>query len=448
MKTRKQSQPTKKTRRTVIPLHIYQVWHDFKDMPSSVKESIETLKEQNPEFEHHLYDEAMCRTYLKNNFPKRVVQAFDKVVPYALKADIWRYCILYKKGGIYLDSKYYGIDGFKLITLTDKEYFCGVKHDDNSGIYNAFMICKPGNKKLLQSIKQFVKNTEENYYGHKALCVGPLMMESFFTKKELIFELEYEFITFQKQYIEFHGKRILQRHPLYHDQKKNRWMDAWKDRTLYHYQSRIPSIFFQTSKKKPLKYVVDQIKEKTKGWKYMHFTDKDILQFFKEHTLKEFPNIEEKFNSFEKGPHKADLFRYYFLYVKGGVFMDSDAMLEVDIGTIVKEHDFFSVDSKYISPRRVFQGFIGCVPKHPILYAALKDMYAITNKDLKDYTILTKHMYRFYQTHKTPLSTLYFEKYITKPNKTLTNPCKSVTYEEDRLLLTHYPCQEKIPHIV
>jgi mannosyltransferase OCH1-like enzyme len=58
----------KKTRRTVIPIHIYQVWHDFKEIPSSVKESIETLKKQNPEFEHHLYDEAMCRAYLKDHF--------------------------------------------------------------------------------------------------------------------------------------------------------------------------------------------------------------------------------------------------------------------------------------------------------------------------------------------------------------------------------------------
>ena len=452
MKTRKQGKVTKKTRRTVIPLHIYQVWHDFKDMPSSVKESIETLKEQNPEFEHHLYDEEMCRAYIQKNFPKRVVDAFDKVVPYAIKTDLWRYCILYKKGGIYLDSKYYGMNGFKLITLTDREYFCRDIKQSAPAIYNAFIVCKPGNKKLLQSIKQYVKNTEENYYGWTPVCVSPLMMKPFFNEKEMKeMVLDSEKITAQERYITFHGKRILQRHEGYVNvktQKKEHWTEHWKNRTLYQYKPKIPLLFFQTSKDPPLKYIVDQIKEKTKGWKYMHFTDKDILQFFKEHPLKEFPNVEEKFHSFEKGPHKADLFRYYFLYVNGGVFMDSDAMLEVDIGTIVKEHDFFSVDSKYINRNRIFQGFIGCVPKHPIMYAALKDMYAITNDVLKDYDILTKHMYTFYQKYKTPHSTLYFEKYITKPNKTLTNACKSVTYEEDRLLLSHYPCQEKIPNIV
>lgn len=237
MKTRKQTHPTKKTRRTVIPLHIYQVWHDLKEMPSSVKESIETLKEQNPEFEHHLYDEAMCRVYLKDHFPKRVVQAFDKVVPHALKADIWRYCILYKKGGIYLDSKYYGIDGFKLITLTDKEYFCRDAKIAQSGIYNAFMICKPGNKKLLQSIQQFVKNTEDNYYGPSALSIGPLMMKQFFTPNEMKkLVLDCEVITQKNRYVMFHGKRILKRHEGYAkipNRKKTHWTVYWVNRTLY-----------------------------------------------------------------------------------------------------------------------------------------------------------------------------------------------------------------------
>ena len=443
MKTRKNGNVTKKTRRTVIPLHIYQVWHD-KDMPSSVKESVDMLKEQNPEFEHHLYDEAMCRTYLKNNFPKRVVQAFDKVIPYALKADIWRYCILYKKGGVYLDSKYYGMNGFKLLQLTDKEYFCGVKHDNNSGIYNAFMICKPGNKKLLHSIQQFVKNTEENYYGHKALCVGPLMMESFFTKKD--FELEYEFITFQKQYIEFHGERILQRHKYYHEQKKNRWMDAWKDRTLYHYQRRIPSILFQTSKDPPLAYAVKQLKEHAIGWDYMHFTDKDILQFFKDYPLKEFPRIEEVFHSFEKGEHKADLFRYYFLYVKGGVFIDSDAMLQVDLNSIACDYEFFSVESKYINPKSIFQGLIGSTPKNKIVYEALKDMYTITKETMKDYFIIVKHLYPIVQKYKKDYHLkLYVEKWHVKPSKK--TKCESVILEDgtETPLLMHYPCAGKVP---
>ena len=246
MKTRKQAHTTKKTRRKVIPLHIYQVWHDFKEMPSSVKESIQLLKEQNPEFEHHLYDEAMCREYIQKNFPKRVVQAFDKVVPYALKADIWRYCILYKKGGVYLDSKYYGINGFKLIQLTDKEYFCRDVKFAHYAIYNAFIICKPGNKKLLQSIKQFVKNTEEDYYGWTPGSVGPVMMKQFFTPKEMNDHvLSAKIISKKERFITLHGKRILKRHEgysTYQSLNKNHWIKHWRERTLYHYQPVILKI--------------------------------------------------------------------------------------------------------------------------------------------------------------------------------------------------------------
>ena len=126
------------------------------------------------------------------------------------------------------------MNGFKLLQLTDKEYFCRDVKFAHSGIYNAFMVCKPGNKKLLQSIQQFVKNTEENYYGWTPVCVGPLMMKSFFTKNEFKkLDLECEKITFQKQYITFHGSRILQRHQYYHKEKKNRWTEYWKNRTLY-----------------------------------------------------------------------------------------------------------------------------------------------------------------------------------------------------------------------
>jgi mannosyltransferase OCH1-like enzyme len=450
MITKRRKNINKKTKRLhSVPLHIYQVWHDLKEMPTSVKESIQHIKDQNPEFEHHLYDEKKCRKYLEDNFSKRIVNAYDKVVAHALKADLWRYCILYKKGGIYLDSKYYGMNGFKLIELTDKDYFCRDVKIAFSGIYNAFIICKPKNKILLQSIQQFVKNTEENYYGWTGVCIGPLMMKSFFKKKEIQdFELESEIITQKQRYIRLNGNRILKRHQDYASdkyRKDNHWSIHWTNRTLYHYQHKIPSIFFQTGKDKPLSYVVNKIKEKIKGWDYQYFQDKDILQFFKDYPLKEFPNIAEVFHSFERGEHKSDLFRYYFLYVKGGVFMDTDAMIEVDIDTIVKEHDFFSVDSKHIKPHRIFQGFIGCIPKHPIIYEALKDVYTITPKELKEYYILTKRIYTFYQKCKTPDSTLYFEKWFIKPNSTKTNKCSSGTYEEYRLLLTHYPCVSIIP---
>lgn len=156
----------------------------------------------------------------------------------------------------------------------------------------------------------------------------------------------------------------------------------------------IPKIIIQTSKERPPDYVVLMIKNLCPGWIYIHFTDDDIIRFFKNNYLDEFPNIIQKFNSINNGAHKADLFRYYFIYLKGGVFLDSDAMLQKNIDLISKNYDFFSVDSTHYCPGCIFQGFLGAKPKNKIIYEALVDAYNVNTKDLdKDYLLLCKYLF-------------------------------------------------------
>ena len=65
-----------KNKKSIIPLNIYQVWHNKTELPKSVKESIELLKTQNPEFTHYLFDEKECRDFLKNNFSKEILNTY------------------------------------------------------------------------------------------------------------------------------------------------------------------------------------------------------------------------------------------------------------------------------------------------------------------------------------------------------------------------------------
>ena len=105
-----------------IPLHIYQMWHN-KDLPPKMRECVEKLKYDNPEFKHSLYDESQCRRFIEKHFDKEVLNAYDNIIPSAYKCDLWRYCIMYKKGGIYLDIKFQCEPGFKLMELTDREHY-------------------------------------------------------------------------------------------------------------------------------------------------------------------------------------------------------------------------------------------------------------------------------------------------------------------------------------
>ena len=171
---------------TVIPLNIFQTWHT-KKLPTKMQECVRTLQTDNPEFKYYLYDDQDCRKFLQEHYDVNVLYAYDSLVPGAFKADLWRYCVLYKYGGIYLDIKYQCINGFKLMQLTDDEYFVRDRYDvlNKTAVYNALMVCKAGNPILKRCIDQVVQNVRQRYYGESALDpTGPTMMIQFFTPME------------------------------------------------------------------------------------------------------------------------------------------------------------------------------------------------------------------------------------------------------------------------
>lgn len=203
----------------------------------------------------------------------------------------------------------------------------------------------------------------------------------------------------------------------------------------------IPKVIVQTSRKGIPEYVVDMIKENSPGWEYKHFNDHEALAFFLENPVEEFPDVFQKFTSYSYGEHRADLFRYYYLYVKGGVYIDSDAMIEDNIENIVQDFDFFSVDSSYL-PGSIFQGFIGCAPRNVIIYEALKDLYDRTNDELiRDFHLLCKNMYRIVFTHIMECNVKLYKEQLCKNN------CYDIVdYEnQDKLVLVHYSETKVVP---
>jgi mannosyltransferase OCH1-like enzyme len=168
-----------------IPLNIFMTW-DNKDMPKNMKKSVEMVMSKNSEFNFYIYDDGDCRNFLKKYFISDVLDAFDNLIPGAYKADLWRYCVLYYYGGIYQDIKYQPVDKFKYENLLDKEYFVKDRNIGGSGIYNALLVCKAGNKILYNCIKQIISNVKNKFYGNSSLePTGPLLMKKFLSPDEL-----------------------------------------------------------------------------------------------------------------------------------------------------------------------------------------------------------------------------------------------------------------------
>ncbi len=165
------------------------------------------------------------------------------------------------------------------------------------------------------------------------------------------------------------------------------------------YSSIIPRVIMQTSVTKPENYIVELINNFCPNWKYIHFTDNEIIKYFNDNPISEFPDIVNKFNSFTKGQHKADLFRYYFLYINGGIFLDSDAIFEVNVENIIKDYSCIFVKS-FMPNTHLFNGFIATYSKNPIIYEALKHAY-YTEDDIlvKHYHYFCEELYRIYNRH-------------------------------------------------
>ena len=147
----------------------------------------------------------------------------------------------------------------------------------------------------------------------------------------------------------------------------------------------IPKTIIQLSKDQKLpQYVLNKLKSFTGDhWTYIHFTDDEIIEYLQINAVEEFPFIAEQFVKITSGPHKSDLFRYYYLYKNGGVYIDSDAVPISNINYLVENYDFFTVNS--ITAGSCFQGFIGSCSGHNIVKQALDHACSI------DATLITKH---------------------------------------------------------
>tara|TARA_R100000152_G_C6769231_1_gene194988 strand:+ start:273 stop:1136 length:864 start_codon:yes stop_codon:yes gene_type:complete len=159
----------------MIPKIIIQTGKD-NNHNDAVLAAIQSWKDLNPEYEYKYFTDKDCDEFILQNFHKDVRLAFNLLKPGAMKADLFRYCYLFIKGGVYTDldnicirpiDEWMNCEKEEFVTMLDLAYLeerskesndllPKVKHDL---IYQAFIASKPDNPILKKCIDHIVINT-------------------------------------------------------------------------------------------------------------------------------------------------------------------------------------------------------------------------------------------------------------------------------------------------
>jgi len=158
-------------------------------VPPEIAELYRTIESDNPGYRVVYFSDKTRRAFIANHLETQfpgLVNAYDRIVPGAYRADLFRYCVLYAKGGLYGDfSQQYLVP---LDTLVDR-------HQDElvvaldalipiypyilTGFCCAFLASRPGHLFWKRCIHQIMKNVRTEYYGSGPLDpTGPILLKN------------------------------------------------------------------------------------------------------------------------------------------------------------------------------------------------------------------------------------------------------------------------------
>ena len=93
---------SKETDNKKIPKVIHMTYISYQHVPQKVWDN---LKKFAPDYKILFYSDEACKDFLKKNYDKKILDIWNNLKVGAHKADLFRYCCLYKLGGVYLDIK-------------------------------------------------------------------------------------------------------------------------------------------------------------------------------------------------------------------------------------------------------------------------------------------------------------------------------------------------------
>ncbi len=146
-----------------IPKIIYQTYSSQKEMPLMARFYRWNMLRNNPEYDYQFFNDADIEKFISKEFGADIFEQYIKLTIGAAKADFFRYAILLKKGGIYIDidSQVVG----KLDNWIKKDDNAIISEERNPGFYVQWaLVYEKGHPFLQKVLNEIVSNIKSNRF--------------------------------------------------------------------------------------------------------------------------------------------------------------------------------------------------------------------------------------------------------------------------------------------
>jgi mannosyltransferase OCH1-like enzyme len=162
-----------------IPKIIYRTSpFKFENIPQVILDSYKKDLEISEGFSMFYFDDFDCQCFIEENYGMEYLSLYNKLIPTAFKADLFRYLLLYKHGGVWMDfsmslntplNKI--IADFKQIYVRDRIHLLHGNWMNKVAIYQGFLCTIKDTDVLRITIERCLKNIKDRNFTQSCLAV-------------------------------------------------------------------------------------------------------------------------------------------------------------------------------------------------------------------------------------------------------------------------------------
>jgi mannosyltransferase OCH1-like enzyme len=331
-----------------IPKIIHQSYIS-NNVKKNMYNAINRWRLMNMNYEYKYWTDEECYEMVCS-FGEDVAEAYNMLYMGAAKSILFRLCVLYKYGGVWIDVSTDCKNSIDKI-LSNHDFIMVADKDQNYGIYQKF-ICTEMNNPIIKHILHFTVNRVLNHEKFDRIhqikanlplniagsYIFELAMKDFFKVSTLnnlklskkypnksILYLHYcngkifhdNIEIFVEKYPNYEKDRTTRPCELYNNHIYKRKVKDTEEADICIYQIWIQGEYVSDN----MYTAIQSVRQKVN---YKILTNEKIIKMLKEDT--EFPDILTAYNKVKPFAYKSDLVRYYVLYKKGGIYVDIDCV--------------------------------------------------------------------------------------------------------------------------